>query len=125
MSDESAVLRLAGVGARSAGRIFDAWGLDEAGRCALLDVGPEDCARLVSTGAAPHPSGLAERTSFILGVYKNLHLIFGDHDRQKAWLVAPNTDVPFLGTTPLATMRRDLAGLRATRRYLDAWAAGN
>ena len=62
-----------------------------------------------------------ERISYILGIYKALHLIYSDDSVADDWLNRPNTNFLFGGQAPL---KRLLAGhvadLYVTRQHLDA-----
>lgn len=63
-----------------------------------------------------------ERLSLILGIWKALRLLFANIDDGVRWLKAANTDMPFSGQSPLATMLRgSIDDLYAVRRYLDGW----
>ncbi len=64
---------------------------------------------------------LLERISYILGIYKNLGILFSDARSADTWIRRPNTAYPFNGQSALERM---LAGsvtdLAAVREYLDA-----
>jgi len=63
-----------------------------------------------------------ERVSLLLGVLKGLRLVFADDAIALHWLRADNTDVPFIGRSPLAVMiAGGMLDLFSVRRYLDAW----
>lgn len=63
-----------------------------------------------------------ERISLVLGIYKGLRLLFADDTTGMRWVTAPNQDLPFGGSAPLARMLRgSIDDLYAVRRYLDAW----
>jgi len=64
-----------------------------------------------------------DRLSYILGIYKALHLLFSDQTAQR-WLKQPNSAPLFNGQTPLEYLLSGrLIALADVRRYLD-WARG-
>lgn len=64
-----------------------------------------------------------DRLSYILGIYKALHILFSNHAIQQ-WLSNPNKDPLFSGKSPLDYMLSGhLVALADVRRYLD-WARG-
>ena len=64
------------------------------------------------------------RVSYLIGIYKALHIIYGDKLADK-WVTLPNKNVIFAGRTPLAFM---LAGgviaMQTMRALLDARRGG-
>ena len=76
-----------------------------------------------------NPTQLGEeemfRISYFLGIYKALHILFGN-DLADSWVKLPNTNVMFGGQTPLAYMIAGGVGaMRNVRKLLDARCAGN
>ena len=64
-----------------------------------------------------------DRLSYILGIYKALHILFSADSAQQ-WLRNPNKDPLFSGQSPLEYMLSgNLVSLSDVRRYLD-WARG-
>lgn len=64
---------------------------------------------------------LLERISYILGIYKALHILFQDSDRADSWVRRPNTDFPFNGRSALDyLLQGSLVRLAEVREYLDA-----
>jgi hypothetical protein len=64
-----------------------------------------------------------DRLSYILGIYKALHILFSDKTALQ-WIKNPNQDPLFNGKTPLDYMLNGhLVALSDVRRYLD-WARG-
>lgn len=62
-----------------------------------------------------------ERISYILGIYKALHLIYSDNEVANSWLERPNTNPIFGGEPPLKRLLGgQVADLYLTRQYLDA-----
>lgn len=89
------------------GRIADAWSLDDAEKSELLGI---------TTQTIPENSDeTLERLSHILGIYKNLRLIFPTEEQANGWVRRPNKA---FGEKPaLDVMMIDPA---IVRRYLDA-----
>lgn len=67
------------------------------------------------------PKDTLERISYILGIYKNIHILLSSEESANDWIHKPNTAILFNGKTALDKM---LAGnvidLADVRRYLDA-----
>jgi len=62
-----------------------------------------------------------ERISYVLGIYKALHLIYSDDFVADGWLKRPNTSPLFGGHPPLDRMLGgQVADLYVIRQYLDA-----
>jgi hypothetical protein len=64
------------------------------------------------------------RISYLLGIYKSLHIIYGDKLADE-WIKLPNSNIIFKGSSPLAYM---LAGgmpaMQTVRRLVDARRGG-
>ena len=64
------------------------------------------------------------RVSFILGIYKALHILYGDQLADE-WVRLPNTNAVFGGRTPLAYMLAGgLLAMQTVRKLLDARRGG-
>ncbi len=64
------------------------------------------------------------RISYLLGIYKALHISYGD-ELADEWVKLPNTNSIFGGHTPLAMMMAGgLLAMQTTRRLLDARRGG-
>lgn len=64
---------------------------------------------------------LMERISYVLGIYKALHILFQDEARANGWIRRPNEAFPFNGVSALDYMLQgSLARLAEVRQYLDA-----
>jgi hypothetical protein len=64
------------------------------------------------------------RLSYLLGIYKALHILYGDKLADE-WVHLPNTNPIFNGRTPLAYMRGGgLLAMQTVRRLLDARRGG-
>jgi len=64
------------------------------------------------------------RISYLLGIYKALHILYGDKLADE-WIHLPNTNPIFMGRTPLAYMLGGgLLAMQTVRRLLDARRGG-
>ncbi|WP_208277608.1 antitoxin Xre/MbcA/ParS toxin-binding domain-containing protein [Massilia oculi] len=64
------------------------------------------------------------RISYLLGIYKSLHILYGDKLADE-WIQLPNTNPIFAGRTPLAFMLGGgLLAMQSVRRLLDARRGG-
>ena len=64
------------------------------------------------------------RISYLLGIYKSLHILYGDKLADE-WVRLPNTNPVFAGRTPLAFMLGGgLLAMQSVRRLLDARRGG-
>ena len=64
------------------------------------------------------------RISFLIGIYKALHILYGDKLADE-WVMLPNTNVIFGGYTPLQFMlAHGLIGMQTVRKLLDARRGG-
>jgi hypothetical protein len=64
------------------------------------------------------------RISYLLGIYKALHILYGDKLADE-WIHLPNTNPVFAGRTPLAYMLAGgLIAMQTVRKLLDARRGG-
>jgi len=64
---------------------------------------------------------LLERVSYVLGIYKALHILFQDSAQADGWLRRPNQVFPFNGNSALEyLLQGSLTRLAEVRAYLDA-----
>jgi len=76
-----------------------------------------------------HPDRVLEvdritRISYLLGIYKALHILYGDKLADE-WIHLPNSNIVFNGRTPLAFMLGGgLLAMQTVRRLLDARRGG-
>lgn len=71
------------------------------------------------SGQVPHD--VLERISYILGIYKALHLIFGNGQQADGWIRRSNAAPLFGGGSALDRMLGgQVADLYVVRQYLDA-----
>jgi len=63
-----------------------------------------------------------DRISYLLGIYKNLHILFTDSVQARTWISRPNDLPPFNGRAPKEYMLEgSLVRLADVRRFLDFW----
>lgn len=63
-----------------------------------------------------------ERISLLLGIYKDLRILFVDSSQAMSWINRKNTLPPFNGMTPRSYMTEgSLMRLAEVRRFLDFW----
>lgn len=66
-----------------------------------------------------------ERISYLLGIYKDLQILFPEPERADAWVRRPNRAAPFGGHSALERMLSGhVVDLYEVRRYLDAQRGG-
>lgn len=69
----------------------------------------------------PVPHDVLERISYLLGIYKALHILFPDEAQADAWVKRANTAPLFGGGSALERMLGgQVADLFVVRQYLDA-----
>lgn len=107
--------------------ILDAWELSEPEQQVILGLAKEEYAQL-RTGQrrVALNNELAERSSLILGIYKNLQILLPDPGAADSWVRRANDAPLFKGKPPrdyLLTGKMD--DLYMIRHYLDAMSYGN
>lgn len=71
------------------------------------------------------PRDTQDRISYVLGIYKALHIVFADDDTADDWMRRPNLAPMFGGRSAADKMTRGtLVDLHEVRRYLDAERGG-
>jgi hypothetical protein len=71
------------------------------------------------------PQDTLERISYVMGIYKALHILLPTPDAADAWIKQPNTAPITNGKTALERMRGGkVIDLADVRRYLDAERGG-
>lgn len=118
---------LAGAGLRTFFRLAAAWGLSaEQERALLGSPGRSTYFRWKKDQAGALPKDALERISYLLGIYKALHILFPNAAQADRWIHQPN-DAPLFGGRP--ALERMLGGqvadLYRVREYLDAQRGGN
>ena len=113
---------LAGPALRAYFNITERWGLSaEQQRVLLGSPGRSTFFRWKRDRDGQLPHDALERVSYVLGIYKALHLLFGNERQANEWVRRPNA-APLLGGRP--ALERMLGGqvadLFVVRQYLDA-----
>ncbi|GHD72818.1 hypothetical protein GCM10007164_21040 [Luteimonas padinae] len=113
---------LAGPALRAFFNIADQWGLgNEQERVLLGSPGRSTFYRWKRDLSGQLPHDVLERISYILGIYKALHLIFGNEQQADAWISRANDAPLFGGRSALDRMLGgQVADLFVVRQYLDA-----
>ncbi|MCY6381745.1 antitoxin Xre-like helix-turn-helix domain-containing protein [Hoeflea prorocentri] len=117
--------RVASVAAKAYSRIAGAWKLNNKRAAELIAVSPRTWARMKTgewTGKLNRDQLL--RVSAISGLYKALHLYFGDTLADR-WIGLRNTGPLFAGQAPVEAMiDGGLPAIMETRNYVDALRGG-
>lgn len=102
--------------------ISQAWGLSADDERVLLGSPPRSTFfKWKSDRSARLPADTLERISYILGIYKALHILLPTTQAADEWIKRPNTALPFGGRSALERMRGGrVIDLADVRRYLDA-----
>ncbi len=114
--------RLGGAGLRAFFAIAERWGLRVAEQRRLLGDPPESTFykwKRERDGALSRD--VLERISYVLGIFKDLAILFPEPARADAWVRAPNAAPTFGGRSALERMLSgNVADLYVVRQYLDA-----
>lgn len=103
--------------------IFNAWDLSIDERLKLLAI-PKTTYYRWSRAATLEdiPPDTLERMSYVLGIWKALHILYAEPHAANEWLRRPNSDPTFAGNTPLESMKHgQVADLYRVRHFLDGW----
>ena len=74
-----------------------------------------------SPGAVGVSASTLERISYVLGIYKALHILLPNPQAADSWIHRPNSAPPFNGAPALERMLGGTIGdLYVVRQYLDA-----
>lgn len=122
LPETHAVPDMSGAALRAFFRIAEAWNLRMADQRKLLGDPPESTFykwKREQQGSVSRD--VLERISYLLGVYKDLQILFSNEEQADAWVHKPN-DAPLFGGR--SAMERMLSGnvadLYVVRQYLDA-----
>ena len=117
--------RLGAAGMRTFLAIADEWHLAVAARRVLLGGIGESTYHKWKSGDVGTPSrDQLERLSLLLGIYKALHILYGDKLADE-WVQLPNSNAIFGGRTPLTFMMAGgLLAMQTVRKLLDARRGG-
>lgn len=118
--------QMSGPALRTFFNIAAAWQLDTEEQRALLGWPPESTFFKYKGGqAGPLPYDMLMRISLVLGIYKDLRILYPEHGLADRWLKLPNSNPLFGGKPALALMIADgMDGLYQVRRLLDARRGG-
>jgi hypothetical protein len=113
---------LSGPALRSFFRLATKWGLTaEQERVLLGSPGRSTYFRWKKDQAGALPKDALERISYLLGIYKALHILFPRDEQADGWVKRPNAAPLFGGRTALDRMLGGQVGdLYLVRQYLDA-----
>jgi hypothetical protein len=122
-SEHSSDVALSPAGLRTFFRIADAWGMSLGEQRAALG----NIAKQTLYNWRDHPESARlsddqlDRLSYLLGIYKALHIIFTRPEQADSWIRRPN-DAPPFGRKPAAAtlFSGKMEDLMRVRRYLDA-----
>jgi uncharacterized protein (DUF2384 family) len=113
---------LSAAAVRTFGRIAHAWGMDlREQRAALGNVSKQT---IYNWREHPERARLngdqLDRVSYLLGIYKALHILFTRPEQADSWIRRPNTALPF-GGRPAADLMFSgrIEDLIRVRRYMD------
>jgi hypothetical protein len=122
--------QLGGPALRTFAGIAEAWKLSESQRLSILGFPGRSTYHYWLTKARNQkevllPVDTLLRLSAVLGVHRNLRILFARPEDEDAWLKQPNDAPLFGGQPPLNLMTSGTQdGLMLVRRYLDAWRGG-
>jgi hypothetical protein len=122
--------RLGGPALRTFAAIAEAWKLSESQRLSILGFPGRSTYHYWLTKARHQkevllPVDTLLRLSAVLGIHKNLRILFARAEDEDAWLKKPNDAPVFGGQPPLNLLTSGTQdGLMLVRRYLDAWRGG-
>lgn len=108
-------------GLRTFFRIADKWGLDnEECRTLLGSPARSTYFRWKAGEVGVVAKDLVERLSYLLGIYKALHVLLPNPEHADAWVRRANQAPAFGGATPLdRLLAGQVADLYVVRQYLD------
>jgi len=111
---------LTGPALRTFFRIAEAWGLKESEQMRLLGLDSRSTLQAWKRGAvAAIPKDALERISYVLGIYKGLHILLPKTADE--WVRKPNKAALFGGGSALRRMASgNVADLYVVRQYIDA-----
>jgi uncharacterized protein (DUF2384 family) len=104
--------------------IIEKWDLKMEQARALLGGIPRSTLHKYKTAAGTRSQDELMRISYIVGIYKALHILFND-ELADEWMKRPNDNPLFSGATPLEyAVKTGIPGLHQIRRLLDAARGG-
>ncbi len=104
--------------------ITEKWQLKAEQAGALLGGIPRSTLHKYKTAAGTRSQDELMRISYIVGIYKALHILFKE-DLADEWMKRPNDNPLFAGAAPLEyAIKAGIPGLQQIRRLLDAARGG-
>ena len=118
--------RMSGAAMRTFFNIAGKWKLDTKEQISVLGSPPQSTFYKYKSGDVGALSvDVLTRISLVLGIYKNLHILFPDEQLADRWVKLPNANPVFIGRTPAEFMSQgDMDSLYRVRRLLDARRGG-
>ncbi|RJP25951.1 MAG: DUF2384 domain-containing protein [Candidatus Omnitrophota bacterium] len=117
--------KLAAAGLRTFFNIAKCWDLTAKEQCVLLGCAESTFYKWKDNPNVKLTPEKLERLSYILGIYKNLQVLFPHSHQADAWLKKPNLAPIFGGKSALDRMLSgNVADLYVVRQYLDAQRGG-
>jgi hypothetical protein len=118
--------RMSGPAIRSFFKIAERWSLDAQEQIALLGSPAQSTFYKYKSGDVGTLSvDLLTRISLVLGIFRNLRILFPDVTLADRWIKLPNTNPIFGGKTPVQFMTQgEMDSLYRVRRLLDARRGG-
>lgn len=112
--------QMSGPAIRTFFHLADAWKLTNDEQRALLGWPPESTFYKYKAGHAGVLSfDTLMRISLLLGIYKDLHILYPEAQLADRWVQLPNSNPLFGGRPALALMESGMDGLYQVRRLLD------
>ena len=119
-SDPNVRRQMSGPAMRSFLAIAKTWNLSIDEQRALLGWPPESTFYKYKAGQIGILSyDTLIRVSLLLGIYKDLHILYPELDLADRWIKLPNSNPLFGGRPALALMMEGMDGLYQVRRLLD------
>jgi hypothetical protein len=118
--------RMSGPALRTFWNVAAAWQLSTEEQRALLGWPAESTFFKYKAGYSPAlPYDMLMRISLVLGIYKDLHILYPEPDLANRWVRLPNSNPLFGGKPAIALMTGGgIDGLYQVRRLLDARRGG-
>lgn len=118
--------RMSGPAMRTFFNIAKTWGLDNKEQIALLGSPAQSTFYKYKAGDVGTLSlDLLTRLSLVLGIFKDLRILFPDTSVADRWIKLPNSNPMFGGATPAQYVAQgDMDSLYRVRRLLDARRGG-
>lgn len=118
--------RMSGAAVRTFLNVASAWSLSNEERRALLGWPPESTFFKYKSGdTGTLAYDMLMRISLVLGIYKDLHILYPEEALADGWMRLPNNNPLFGGRTALAfVMGSGMDGLYQVRRLLDSRRGG-